>query len=162
MNGEATAHIHAIVMPATLGLLPAKMDSVPARAMLLAIGLQESRFVYRKQVGGPARSFWQFETAGVLGVLSHAASRPHIIEVLQAMGYDRTVAESHEAIAHNDILACAYARLLLWTSPRPLPQRDDAHGAWNYYLNCWRPGKPRGETWNEFYTQAWQLAETSP
>ena len=28
--------------------------------MLLAIGLQESRFVHRRQIGGPACGFWQF------------------------------------------------------------------------------------------------------
>lgn len=41
-----------------LSLLPARMDSSRARAMLLAIGLQESRFEYRRQMNnGPARGF---------------------------------------------------------------------------------------------------------
>ncbi|OMG90710.1 hypothetical protein [Achromobacter xylosoxidans] len=39
----------------TLALLPAAMDTPAARVMLLAIGLQESRFVRRRQIGGPAR-----------------------------------------------------------------------------------------------------------
>ena len=42
-------------------LLPG-MDSAKARVMLLAIGLQESRFEHRRQIGGPARGFWQFES----------------------------------------------------------------------------------------------------
>lgn len=37
-------------------LLPSKMNSKEARLMLLAIGLQESRFQYRRQlVGSPPR-----------------------------------------------------------------------------------------------------------
>ena len=40
------------VRPA-LALLPAAMNTPQARCMLLAIGLQESRFVHRRQIGGP-------------------------------------------------------------------------------------------------------------
>ena len=53
-----------------LRLLPARMNSPEAEVMLLAIGLQESRFEHRRQlVGspprptGPAKSFWQAELA---------------------------------------------------------------------------------------------------
>ena len=42
-----------------LELFPKHMDSPQARVMLLSIGLQESRFEYRRQMGnGPARGFW--------------------------------------------------------------------------------------------------------
>lgn len=48
------------------------MDSTEARVMLLAIGLQESRFINRFQIvqgkpgaKGPARGFWQFEQGAV-------------------------------------------------------------------------------------------------
>jgi len=64
-----------------LKLLPQKMDTPDARAMLVAIGLQESGFAYRKQVGGPARSFWQFEMGGVTGVLTHDKTSAYISEV---------------------------------------------------------------------------------
>ena len=43
-----------------LALLPSAMDTPQAHCMLLAIGLQESRFVHRRQIGGPACGFWQF------------------------------------------------------------------------------------------------------
>jgi hypothetical protein len=36
----------------------------------------------------------------------------------------------------------------------------DADGAWAYYLNTWRPGKPHPETWPALYVQA--LATTAP
>src|SRR5690606_35531315 len=54
-------------------LLPSRMDSDRATVMLLAIGLQESRFEHRRQIKGPARGFWQFERGGgVRGVMTHS------------------------------------------------------------------------------------------
>ena len=52
-------YIRDVVIPAALHMLPGHMDSPEARAMLLAIGLQESKLTYRRQVGGPAHGFWQ-------------------------------------------------------------------------------------------------------
>ena len=65
------------VIPAALALLPPQMDTQEARAMLIAIALQESRLTYRKQIGGPARGLHQFETGGVRAVLRHAATEAH-------------------------------------------------------------------------------------
>ncbi|WP_322786536.1 hypothetical protein [Advenella kashmirensis] len=48
----------------SMQLLPARMDSAQARVMLLAIGLQESRFTHTHQIGGPAHGYWQFESGG--------------------------------------------------------------------------------------------------
>lgn len=136
------------------------MDSRAARAMVLAICLQESRLTHRAQVGGPARGYAQFELGGgVRGVLTHPASRPHIQAVLAALDY--TTAASAEAcwiaIEHNDILAAAFARLLLWTLPGALPAQDAPGAGWAQYIAAWRPGKPHRETWNAFYDQAWRM-----
>ena len=48
---SAIAYVRQTILPAVLGMLPAKMDSPEARAMLLTIGLQESRFEHRVQIG---------------------------------------------------------------------------------------------------------------
>lgn len=153
-------YIHDLVMPAALGMLPAKMGTTPARAELMAIGLQESRFVYRtQQPEGPARSFWEFERIGVKGVLSHPATRDLATQVLRTLSYEATIDTAYEAIEHNDILACVFARLLLWSSPRALPEREDVQGGWTLYVACWRPGKERKDTWEEFYTSGWKIAE---
>lgn len=149
-------YIKDIAIPAALKLLPANMDSPEARAMLIAIGLQESRFVHRRQIGGPARGFWQFEQGGgVRGVLNHPASRPAICSVLLLLDYDMTPEASYEAIEHNDVLAVCFARLLLWTLPEALPRRDDPEEAWAQYIEAWRPGRPHRATWDAFYQQAW-------
>ena len=140
--------IKACIDPA-LKLLPANMDTPQARVMLLAIGLQESRFVYRRQmVGsppqpiGPAKSFWQGEKGGgmVRGVRYHEQSRAQARLLYQARGAEPNDQAIWDAIEHDDVLAAGLARLLLWTDPKPLPKLGDAEGAWQLYLRTWRPG----------------------
>lgn len=141
----------AALIREAMGGVMARFDSPEARVMLYAIGLQESRFQHRKQVGGPARGFWQFELGGgVTGVLTHAASREPAKAVLTLRGIP--AARAYDSLATDDILACAFARLLLYTDPRPLPATADA--AWDYYLDNWRPGKPHRQTWGALYAQA--------
>ena len=144
------------ILPA-LRLLPPRMSSREAVAMLIAIGLQESRLRVRAQfAGGPARGFLQFEErGGVYGVLHHHATHDMIRGVLDVLCYDHSVETSYEAIEHNDILACVYGRLLLWTHPMQLPAQGEPEAAWQYYLELWRPEKPRPDTWDAFYTRAW-------
>jgi len=138
-------------------LLPS-MDSPKARMMLLAIGLQESRFEYRRQIGGPARGFWQFESGGgVRGVLQHKASIYDAVKVCHQRGVGGSTKEVYERLEHDDILACCFARLLLLTDPKSLPMVGDVDGSWAYYLRNWRPGKPHPETWPDMYLQAHNL-----
>lgn len=162
-------HIHHQVLPVALGLLPERMTSPEAKAMSLAIGLQESRFVHRIQVTstskvtlglirGPARGFWQFERAGgVRGVLRHPASQDMAALACRILAYPAEEHRVWEAIADNDTLACIFARLLLWTHPKSLPAEGETNIAWEYYLNLWRPGKPHRSTWADNYNQAWSL-----
>ncbi len=152
-------HVLRYTIPAALALLPARMDTPEARAMLLAIGLQESRFQHRRQVGGPARGFWQFEAIGVGGVLDHEASRDGARSVSRALDYSPTSMAVYPALADNDILACAFARLLLWTLPGSLAVRTAPELGWSDYLNAWRPGKPHRETWAGHWSTAWDLVE---
>lgn len=132
-----------------MALLPAGMDSQLARVMLLAIGLQESRFDHRRQlVGspprpvGPAKSFWQAEQGGgmVHGVRLHAMSRVPAAVLYAARGVVANDAAIWNAIEQDDVLAAGLARLLLWTDPKPLPAVGDEAGAWQLYLRTWRPG----------------------
>ena len=152
------AYLRDAIIPTALSLLPAPMESFAARAMLLAIAGQESGYRYRRQVGGPARGWWQFEAGGgVVGVLEHPASRGAAGEVLATLGYaGATAAQIHAALEHNDVLAAVFARLLLWTDPRPLPQSVlSGVDGWAIYLATWRPGKPRPQTWAGYYAASW-------
>ena len=159
--------------PALL-LLPAKMDSKEARCLLLAIALQESKIVHRRQlVGnpprpvGPAKSFWQFEKGseasrgGVWGVFLHKASSPLLKELCKARGVRFFPTDIWDAIENDDVLAAGLARLLIYTDPYPLPQRGEHDAAWRLYADrTWRPGKPHRKTWDAYYDRAWSEVDT--
>lgn len=134
----------SIVEPALL-LLPAKMESPQAVVMLLAIGLQESQFTYRRQMGnGPARSFWQAEQGGgmVTGLLRYRVDsvRELATGLCAVRGVVPAAPDVWNAIEHDDVLAAGLARLLLYTDPARLPDLGDEAGAWDLYLRTWRPG----------------------
>lgn len=148
--------IIATAVDPALALLPARMDSPQARVLMLAIGLQESRFQYRRQMGnGPARGFWQFEAGGgVKGLMTHTASRDDARRIAQIRGVPWEQRAVWAALEQDDVLAAAFARLLLWTDAYPLPRTDDAFGGWDYYVRCWRPGKPHPQTWPALHRTA--------
>ncbi|MDD3494265.1 MAG: hypothetical protein PHZ19_12295 [Candidatus Thermoplasmatota archaeon] len=143
-----------------LVLLPPKMTTAKSRAMLAAAGLQESGFKYRKQINGPARSFWQFEKGGgVAGVLSHPRTKDIIREVCKTLYVPPDVDLCYGLIAYHDVLACCFARLLLWTSPLDLPGADEVQKGWEIYYSLWRPGKPRPEEWPGNFKRAWGMVQ---
>lgn len=155
---NAAEYVSAVVYPGAMLLLPGRMDTPQAKALVLTIGFQESGYAHRLQVGGPARGFWQFEErGGVAGVLSHSATEALIDQAMRVLVVREW--ECFDAIAHNDVLACVFARLLLWTHPPALPSREQISAAWNYYLATWRPGKPHPETWEGNYARAWALVK---
>lgn len=147
-----------------LKLLPEKMDSDAARVMMLAIGLQESRFAYtfQKVAGkpyekGPAKGYWQFEVGGgVKGVMRHPATAQNARDLCLVRDVDFDPRAIHYALETDHILAAGLARLLLWADSKPLPNLDATpQEAWECYaLRTWRPGKPHRETWDAFYAQA--------
>lgn len=147
--------IDVAIKPALM-LLPAKMDTPAACVLLLGTGLQESRFLYRRQLGdGPARGLWQFErSGGVRGVLTHPASREHAYRICVARGVNPVAADVHPALEVDDVLAATFARLLMWTDAWRLPIVGDVQGGWDLYIRTWRPGKPHPKTWPALYRQA--------
>jgi len=149
-NDDVMAHA---INPA-LDLLPANMASDDACVLQLAIGRQETNFAARAQIGGPARSFWQFERNGVLAVMHHHASAPHVFELCGKLDIPYGSNAIYNALLTDDVLGAALARLLLWTDPRPLPAIGDKTGAWDLYERCWRPGKPDYTRWGSAYDQA--------
>jgi len=142
------------LLQSSLTLLPKSLDTRAARRQLIAIGLQESRLVYREQIGGPARGLWQFERGGgVKGVLTHPATAATAARACDALGVLSTPEAVYQTLSSNDTLAACFARLLLWTDPAPLP--DSSEQGWNCYIRTWRPGKPHAHTWAGF----WKLAQ---
>lgn len=132
-----------IAMPATAS----------ARVLVMAIAGQESGWAARRQIGGPARSYWQFEKGGGVDDVFRVTSRPLGI-VCASLDIACDPAVVFEAMAWNDTLACAMARLLLWQDPAPLPAVGNKSAAWAYYLRRWRPGAPHRSSWDGRYDQA--------
>jgi len=166
-------HIDKTALAPAMELLPSRMDSDRARVALLAICGQESDFHHRWQVidrarpwvRGPARGLWQFERGGgVLGVLTHRASRDLVREVCVERCVEPSSAAVHEALETDDVLAACFARLLLWTDPQPLPPVGAVSTTFALYLRTWRPGAyDRGTLkqraglrlkWDVYYAQA--------
>lgn len=155
-----------------LAFLPKPMDTAQARVMLLATGLQESKFedrwqvvnLNKPQVKGPARGFWQFERGGgCKGVVTHLASRYWMSLVCAWRGVGFNATALWNCIEQDDVLAAAAARLLYFTDPKRLPDLGDEQGAWNLYLRTWRPGaykrqpKELRAKWAENYAAAMRM-----
>jgi len=145
-------------------------SSDSARAMLYAIGLQESALKYHWQLisgpypRGPARGLWQFEAGGgVAGVLAHKSS------AVTAQHFAREFAGSVNSyavwatLAYEDVLAAVFARLLLWTDPKalPAPVATSEQAAWDYYKRNWRPGAPHPEKWAANWKAALDVLKTA-
>ncbi len=157
---EYVGYLHDWIIPAAFALLPGTMGTREAKALLIAIGLQESAFTQRQQVGGPARGFWQFEQGGgVTGVLTHPVSGPLIKPICRLLQYDPKPSICHAAIEHNDVLAVCFARLLLWVDRRALSTPMEVHKGWSLYVDNWRPGKPHRTTWDGYFAEAWRVVQ---
>lgn len=129
-----------------------------ARVLIMAIFGQESAWQYRQQIGGPAHGLGQFEKGGgVVGVLTHPASRDKIKAVCAELAVPCDAESVYEALVVNDVLAAVMARLLLWTDPAPLPAVGDVQGSWEYYRRNWRPGAPHPDMWPARYGTAMGL-----
>lgn len=149
----------AAIRTALTELLPSRMDTPAARLQMLAIQKhedpEERRYqVVRRTAGtlpenivgertakGPARGLWQFEAGGgIKGVLSHKMTADHARVICCNFSVPPSVDNCWRAVEENDVLAACFARLLLWSDPKPLPPVGDGEGAFDLYLRTWRPG----------------------
>lgn len=130
-----------VLEPTFAHLLPGKYSSAQASVMLLAIALHESGLRTRQQLGGPARSLWQMEQGGgIRGVLQHRATATQARAVCTLRAVAPVESDVYAAFLLDDQLACAFARLLLWSDGAPLPALIDVDAAWECYLRNWCPG----------------------
>lgn len=162
-----------LVAPAAANFFSPALNTPRSRAMIIAIGLQESQFKHRQQliggyrdwwksITGPAVSFFQFEKIGIRGVLEHPASRDMALELIDNLGYPEDVHTLWQALRHNDILATGFARLALWRIPDALPDPDEETLAWLQYVDSWKPGKPHPERWGANWARAWEIVLNDP
>lgn len=132
-----------VAVKAYRDVLPARFNSKSSLVMLMAIGLQESLLVHRKQIGGPARGAWQFEKGGgVVGTMKFATTKNYLKAVCSILGVPFDASAIYNALETNDVLAFCLARLYLWTDSRSLPEpkESNADQAAKIYFDVWRPG----------------------
>lgn len=157
--------LRTAIIPAANELAVVRIaDSLAARRFMMAIALQESRLLNRRQVSadgsesGPAASFWQFEKgneksrAGCYGVLTHRTVAPHMRRACSDFNIEPNALALWEAMRYQDIVAACAARLLIYTLPGALP--ETAAQGWAQYIEAWRPGKPHKETWSGHWATA--------
>jgi hypothetical protein len=111
---------------------------------------------------GPARGWWQFEQGGgVHGVLTHGSSSALAKKVCDDCSTVAAEAAVWRSLEGHDVLATAFARLLITTTPKALP--TNASDAYQQYLDLWRPGKPcTSATWTNNWNTADQACQQSP
>jgi len=138
----------------TLETLGAPFAGRDAECILLAIGLQESAFLTRRQDHGPAHGFWQFETEAVKDFVDNGEER--LQQAVINTGLRLVSAELYTGIttADGDQAACIMARDLIFRDPAALPNIGDLNHAWHYYIRNWRPGKPSFNRWEHSYARA--------
>jgi hypothetical protein len=142
-----------------------------ATVLVMTIAGQESRWEHRRQIGigsyhpqkVGARGYWQFESTwgGPVALNDVMQKTPTQLAAVCAH-LDVPVDELtlYEALAWNDTLACALARLMLWQDPHPLPEIGNKVAAWDYYIRNWRPGAPHPQTWGDYYDTAVAITGT--
>lgn len=142
-----------------LRILPPRLTSDEARAMLVAIALQESDLVSRQQIGGPALSYLMWEPgpkSGLPGVLRHHATGSMAARLVSELDYSALEPEElRQTCVTDGVLSAGLGRLLLFTLPYPLPPRHDVEAAYRQYIDAWRPGKRTPGRWAERYRRAW-------
>lgn len=146
--------LNTLIIDPVLGMMGVPFDTPAAKRMLRAIAVQESGLMHREQFPtGPARGWFQFERAGgVAGVVNHRLTKPVLRDWCINLVIPFSVDSVYNAIGLNDQLACACARLLLYTDVPPLP--TDEAGGWECYLRVWRPGRPRPSEWAASWDEA--------
>jgi len=131
-----------------------------ARVLEMTIWGQESDWRARRQIGGPARGFPQFEKGGGVAQL-FAATPLQLRAVCDELFIPYNQSDVFEAMAWNDVLSAAMTRLLLWQDPAPLPAVGDVQAGWNYYQRNWRPGAPHPNVWPAKYGTAMGLVQSA-
>lgn len=131
------------IIPAALSLLPSKMDTPEARAILIAIALQESNLKHRRQVGGPALGLLQWELPQVGLVLRHPVVGPlarNVGEVDQICRRIEAMCETAgiELVRVSPLgkgaklNAARFREVTGWTGRSNQHERDAAAVAWPY------------------------------
>lgn len=88
------------------------------------------------------------------GVLRAAQTRDLAVAVCDARQVPPIAERVYSALEHDDVLAAALARLLLWSDPASLPSLGDEAGAWACYQRHWAVDEVARRDWPAHYQRA--------
>lgn len=135
--------------------IPSIRASVEEQVMLCAIPGQESGWQNVQQAdGGIARGFYQQQQNDLGDILANPATDAKAVIVCLKLGISPTAMSVYTALLGNTKLQIAFARLNLWSDPKPLPKVGDLDEAYACYLRVWRPGAPSAARWADVYPAA--------
>jgi len=143
-----------IVQPAVEYYCPPEWNSIRAYNMQLAIAYQESTMLFRRQINGPARGWWQFELGGLKGTEMHKASSKVMHNTWVDLHLPDNLQLRLAALEFCDLWSAVAARCLLRTLADPLPELNQPEEGWKQYIAAWNPGKPRPEKWTTSWAKA--------
>lgn len=148
--------IRRTILHPALALLPESLSGREAEVLLLASGLAASGFQTRRDARGPGRGYWRALPDGVMvgGVLRAAQTRDLAVAVCDARQVPPIAERVYSALEHDDLLAAALARLLLWSDPAGLPSLGDEAGAWACYQCHWAVDEAARRDWPAHYQRA--------
>ncbi|MDE2395785.1 MAG: hypothetical protein KGL43_17725 [Burkholderiales bacterium] len=130
------------------------LDSGAAAELLLGTALQESKLVYRRQLGnGPARGLFQMEMAThndlFANFLRYRSTLRHAVIQLKSA----PDADAEDELTQNDAYAAAMARVHYLRAPKRLPTAGDTEAMaayWKQYYNT-----PLGGGTVDQYIESW-------
>lgn len=150
---RSNENMYGLINGAIKELKLSKLNILNTATLMLTIAKTESNCEWTAQrlssgKKGAARGLWQFEKTGIKGVLLHNRTMYKAINVCERHKLDLTfdingnVNKIWNRLETDDLLAACFARLLLLTDSRPLPNYTECEASYRYYLDLWRPGKP--------------------
>lgn len=147
-------------------LIQLDMYSLSAEKLLYMTAAHESMgFRHRRQIEGPALSFFQIEPATFKDLwFRYLEMRPELKDRVRPFLTFRPQIELEDylldQLENNDAFACAIARIKYWTIPAPLPAPDDLEGM-AYYAKMYY-NTPKGKATQEKYLNDFTLYAPDP
>lgn len=130
--------------------LPDHLNTVEAEAMLLAIGMQETKFELSNCVNSDRMGFFRVSTRDIIKLITIDWTSKLLLDI--ANGANKFINE----LVLEDAHFCALcARLMLSITGESLPNlNSDPSESWNLYLKTWKPDNPKRETWDAYWMHA--------
>ncbi len=125
-----------------------------AAELLLGTALQESKLVFRRQIGGgPARGLFQMEMATHNDIFDNYLKYRSTLRSAVLLQKSSLKANAEKELTDNDPYATAMARVLYKRAPKALPKAGDVEAMvayWKQYYNT-----PLGAGAVEQYVTSW-------